>query len=217
MRTLILILGLLFCSGVYANDKFDLELAEDLSVVVANVTTAGSGIPIEIDGFYYIITTEHVTYETIPSPIPILPPLRKEYDTPTIINDNRVADGVVVARNPENDIAIIQIDQPVSDNMISLSRTRPAKCSRVHHLGNMRGSEDSYSTGYVSRRYSANPGFVGYLQLDCQIISGSSGGPVFGDDMKCYGIASAIDNMGGISYFVPSDVILEWLYTLQLD
>jgi S1-C subfamily serine protease len=213
-------LALLFCllfASISYGDGFNIELAEDMSVVVANVNGAGSGVPIEIDGFYYIITANHVTYEILPPPIPILPPLRTEYDTPTIINGDRVADGVVVMRNLEDDIAIIQIDQPISDSMVELSRTRPAKCSRVHCLGNMRQTEDSYSTGYVSHQYSRNPGFIGYLQLDCQIVAGSSGGPVFGDDMKCYGIASAIDEMGGISYFVASDVILDWIRTLPLD
>jgi S1-C subfamily serine protease len=214
MKILVLMLSLLLFGVVQGENKFDINKAEDICVIVDHPFGMASGTALEIDGKYYILTVKHIVEPPVldanGEPVVI--------DTVTIINGPIGIQGWVVAKDTANDASLIEIEEPISTNFADLADSLPAKASEMHHIGMFRGlkGEDSYSHGYVSKPVSSfldDPA----IQMDCSTIPGSSGGPVFDNNMTCYGIAMATDEYGRSSYYVPSVEIVEWLRTLQLD
>jgi hypothetical protein len=84
----ILAFCLLFAS-IACGEGFDLQLAEDVSVAVDNGVGCGSGVPIEIDGRYYIITADHVMYHRKDSPIHIFPSIEIPVSECVVKNNGR--------------------------------------------------------------------------------------------------------------------------------
>lgn len=117
----------------------------------------------------YIITAKHCTEGA--AGITVLTSDQQEY-TATII-----------AQSPTQDLAVIRIDRqhtPFFELAKSVEQGQP-----VHTYGSPLGIMGTYTTGVVARLN----GDVTYI--DCGVLPGNSGGPVFNDDGEMVGVATA--------------------------
>lgn len=167
---------------------------------IAQQRGIGSGLIIRADG--YILTNNHV--------------VGRADQIKVTLSDQRVFDGQIVGRDPDNDLALVKIDAknlPVA--RVGASRNvRPGDWAIA--IGSPAGLDHSVTLGIVSAlgRSLFEISERGQLiQTDAAINPGNSGGPLLNIQGEVIGINTAVSSsMGGghqiqnIGFAIPSEV-----------
>jgi S1-C subfamily serine protease len=155
-------------------------------------TGTGAGVVVDLDGS--ILTAYHVVAGT---------------DSVTVrFADGSTAQAAVVQRQPERDLAVVQVPQlpPGVEPAILAGGVRPG--DKVLAIGAPFGLEDSVSAGVVSALgrsfFVEETGQVlsNMIQFDAAINPGNSGGPLVDLNGRVVGIVSGIINPTGQRVFV---------------
>jgi serine protease Do len=167
---------------------------------IAQQRGIGSGLIIRADG--YILTNNHV--------------VGRADQIKVTLSDQRVFDGQIIGRDPDNDLALVKIDAknlPVA--RIGASRNvRPGDWAIA--IGSPAGLDHSVTLGIVSAlgRSLFEISERGQLiQTDAAINPGNSGGPLLNIQGEVIGINTAVSSSMGsghqiqnIGFAIPSEV-----------
>lgn len=202
------------------DERNNIEIYQKYSQGVVNITTTTVGydfflrpVPMEsgtgsgaiIDTQGHIVTNFHVIREA----------QRLEVTLP----DKTKHVAREVGRDPNNDLAVIQIDVPKGGlTPIALGSSKDLQVGqKVLAIGNPYGLERTLTTGIISslgRSIQAENGRVieGIIQTDAAINPGNSGGPLLNSQGQIIGINTAIlspANSGsiGIGFAIPADTV----------
>lgn len=158
----------------------------------------GMGTGIVIDPRGYIVTNQHVIDDVTALRIRMA--------------DGTSQNGVVIARHPELDLAIIKIDAPNPLPVMPIGTAQDLMVGEtVIALGNAYGYEHTVSVGIVSaikRDVSLNKdmSYKSLIQTDACINPGNSGGPLVNINGELVGVNVAIRaGAQGIGFAIPVD------------
>lgn len=122
-------------------------------------------------------------------------------------NDEKPVDGKVVGRDPEIDVAIIQVKTPRELVALPLGNSDALEVGEyVMAVGNPFGQGHSVTHGIISAKGRQAPDFplARYLQTDAPINPGNSGGPLLNLNGEVIGINNAIEARAqGIGFAIP--------------
>ncbi len=119
----------------------------------------------------------------------------------------------VIKASMDQDLALLRLVMPCSDNTISiLANANPPLGAQVHAIGYPAGHQrlshgvvSAYETSYIER-FAKHP----VLVSDTKIYFGNSGGGLFNPANELVGIASQLDQ-AGYGYWIPVSTIHEFL------
>lgn len=165
-------------------------------------TSTGSGAIISTDG--YIVTNNHV--------IEGASRLRVLYA------DGTSHDATLIGTDPLNDIAVIQVTDPVPTIMVLGDSDALRQGEPVVAIGSPLGSyRNTVTVGVVSalNRNVDNDAPEGLIQTDAAINNGNSGGPLLNARGEIIGIntlvvrgsSSSMDTAQGLGFAVPSTIV----------
>ncbi len=197
-------------------ERNNIEVYQKYSQGVVNITTTTVGydfflrpVPMEsgtgsgaiIDTQGHIVTNFHVIREAE----------RLEVTLP----DKTKHIAKVVGSDPNNDLAVIQIDLPRAGLIpIPVGTSKGLQVGqKVLAIGNPYGLERSLTTGIISslgRSIQAENGRVieDIIQTDAAINPGNSGGPLLNSEGQIIGINTAIVSGGvGLGFAIPADTV----------
>jgi len=168
----------------------------------------GSGMILDKEG--RILTNYHVV---------------KDVDTLKVkLADNRQFNARVVGTDPKSDVAIIQIDGKLPENLptVTLGRSDDLKVGDwVLAIGAPFGLTQTVTAGIISATGRNDVGIEDYedfLQTDAAINPGNSGGPLVNMDGQVIGmntaIATGMGQFAGVGFAIPSDMIKGFVPTL---
>jgi len=164
----------------------------------------GSGVVVTLEGD--ILTSLHVVADAT--------------EIKLTFADGTQSGGEIVARQPENDIAVVHATEPVP-NLVPAILGNPAAVrqgSEAYAMGSPFGLGGSMSVGVISgldRSFKVPDGDLvlnGLIQIDAAVNPGNSGGPLLDRDGHVIGIVTALINPTeedvfiGIGLAVPIDV-----------
>lgn len=174
----------------------------------------GSGFILDADG--RIVTNNHVVQDADQLAV--------------TFQDRTTVPATLVGRDPDNDLAVIQVDPAIQDNSGSpiSSRIRPVSFADSDQvaigqwaiaIGSPLGLQQSVTEGIVSAR--RNPGeqtangqldlLGGAIQTDAAINPGNSGGPLFNSSGQVMGTNTAILSQSGgnegLGFAIPANVV----------
>jgi len=125
--------------------------------------------------------------------------------------DEKPTDGVVVGRDPDLDVALIQVKTSRELTAISLGDSDALEVGEyVIAVGNPFGQGHSVTHGIISAVGRLAPDFplAKYIQTDAPINPGNSGGPLVNLKGEVIGINNAIDQRAqGIGFAIPISVV----------
>lgn len=152
----------------------------------------GSGVIWRADGL--IITNHHVA----------------QIDHPTVVlADGRSFPSHVTARDPERDLAALQIDA----GDLPAAEIGDSAAVRVGQLvlamGHPLGIKGALTMGIVHAVAGALGGSTRWVQADVSLAPGNSGGPLVDAEGRVVGINSMI--VGGLALAVPSNAVARFL------
>ena len=112
----------------------------------------------------------------------------------------------VVATDPENDLAILQVTIP-GINPLPLGDSEKVRIGeRVYVAGNPKGLEGTFSEGIISR--ISNQETNKRLQMTAPISSGSSGGPVLNSKGDVIGVAfMTLEGGQNLNFAIPAKYV----------
>lgn len=171
-------------------------------------SSTGSGVIISEDGV--LLTSGHVvSHVSVRDIVSVKFP------------DGTVLDGYVIGIDRKTDLAAVKLKNP---NNIKFPAARLAKSSEVRvgefvaALGSPLGLSNTVTSGIVSKldrsasELKIMRSDIRYIQTDCAINVGNSGGPLINLDGEVIGInCMTVEGVSGISFAVPSDTIVEFL------
>ena len=164
----------------------------------------GSGVVVTLDGD--ILTSLHVVADAT--------------EIQLTFADGTKTGGEIIARQPEDDIAVVHATEPVA-NLVPAILGNPAAVrqgSEAYAMGSPFGLGGSMSVGVISgldRSFKVPDSDVvltGLIQIDAAVNPGNSGGPLLDRDGHVIGIVTALINPTeedvfiGIGLAVPIDV-----------
>jgi len=161
---------------------------------------AGSGAIIDSKG--YVLTNNHV--------------IKDAKRIEVTLSDGSKWRGRLVGTDPDNDLAVIQIDAP-ADRLrpLPLGSSQDLQVGqKVLAIGNPFGLGETLTTGIISslgRSIRSEGGVLmeDLIQTDAAINPGNSGGPLLDSDGKVIGINTAIFSPSGgnvgIGFAIPAD------------
>jgi len=164
----------------------------------------GSGVVVTLDGD--ILTSLHVVADAT--------------EITLTFADGTKRGGEIVARQPENDIAVVRATEPVP-GLVPAVLGNPAAVrqgSEAFAMGSPFGLGGSMSVGVISgldrsfKDPDTNRVLHGLIQIDAAVNPGNSGGPLLDRDGRVIGIVTALINPTeedvfiGIGLAVPIDV-----------
>jgi serine protease Do len=162
----------------------------------------GMGTGILIDPRGYLVTNFHVIEDVS------LLRIR--------LNDGSTFPGKVVARDRENDLAILKIDTPRTLPTIRIATSSDLMVGEtVIAIGNAYGYEHTVSAGVISalgRDVTLNKeiSYRSLIQTDASINPGNSGGPLLNVDGELIGVNVAIRaGAQGIGFAIPVDQVVD--------
>ena len=133
--------------------------------------------------------------------------------------DEKPADGEVVGRDPELDIAVIRVKSKRTLVPVVFGDSDNVEVGEyVIAVGNPFGQGHSVTHGIISAKGRTAPDFplASYLQTDAPINPGNSGGPLVNLKGEVIGINNAIDQRAqGIGFAIPIDVVKKILPQLK--
>jgi serine protease Do len=126
---------------------------------------------------------------------------------------------VVVAKDPQTDIAVLKTVMPASIHPLKLGSSEALRVGEsIFAIGNPFGLGHTVTTGIVSAKdRSLGIGRADrYLQTDAAINFGNSGGPLFNMKGEVVGINTLVRvDAQGIGFAIPSDTVKKLLPTLE--
>ncbi len=168
--------------------------------------TQGSGVVLSAQG--EVLTNHHVIAEAL--------------DLRVRLHDGQRLRARVVGSDPERDLALLQIVEPVEGLRAAVLGDSEALAvgDWVLAVGNPLGLEHSVTRGIVSakgrRERLGGPGPVDFLQTDAAINPGNSGGPLFDLRGEVVGINAAVAGEGhGIAFAIPVALVKQVLVELR--
>lgn len=158
----------------------------------------GSGVIVDTEG--HVITNHHV--------IASADLIR------ALLADGRVADARIVGRDPETDLAILQLDIKKDIPTMPLGHSARVRVGDiVLAIGNPVGLSQTVTQGIVSATGRGQLGvatFENFIQTDAPINVGNSGGALINANGELIGINTAVlaKNLGveGIGFAIPVDL-----------
>lgn len=156
----------------------------------------GSGIIIDPQG--HVLTNEHVTARASQIRVKLA--------------DGRSFAASVVGADPNNDLAVLQIETEESLPWITPGHSDDLLVGEpVIAIGNPFGFSNTVTTGVVSALdrsfHTQSQSFHGFIQTDASINPGNSGGPLLNAEGSLIGINSAIyGGAQGIGFAIPIDI-----------
>ena len=158
----------------------------------------GSGFLIDAEG--HILTNNHV--------------VDKVSTVQVFLSDGTQLDGKVIGTDPNNDIALLQVDAAKVPGLAYLvladsGKVKPGQMAVA--LGSPFGLQGSITVGIVSGIGRSIPGsssrnMTGIIQTDAAINPGNSGGPLLNSHGEVIGINTAIEaSANGVGFAVPID------------
>ncbi len=200
-----------------ADEQINIHVYDADNRGVVNITTAalvanlfgtdvasgsGSGFVIDTEG--HILTNYHVVADAEQLQVTLF--------------DGSTHQGKIVGVDPNNDVAVIQIQVP-PDKLTPLAMGDSSKLvvgQKVLAIGNPFGLERTLTTGIISsldRSMRAKNGRIikGIIQTDAAINPGNSGGPLLNTRGEVIGMTTAIISQvgqsAGIGFAVPINAI----------
>tara|TARA_B100000963_G_scaffold340021_1_gene338258 strand:- start:5369 stop:6025 length:657 start_codon:yes stop_codon:yes gene_type:complete len=212
LKTKTLFLSLFISFHIYSSDIYSLN--QKGVVIVSGDSGYGTGIIISNRG--HVLTNYHVIKNNNNLEVA----LNYEYDL------NEYTDYIhkvkVLKRNPEKDLALLQIINPITYlHKVHISIKKPKVGSKVHAIGHPNLQPWSYTSGYISqilndyewtnepngRKRKANV----YL-TQTPVAEGSSGGPLLNQNGNLIGITTFGSHGNHFQNFaVTVDEILDFL------
>jgi S1-C subfamily serine protease len=130
------------------------------------------------------------------------------------LSDGTQLEGKVIGTDPNNDIALVQVDAAKVPNLAYLvladsTKVKPGQMAVA--LGSPFGLQGSITVGIVSGIGRSIPGsssrnMTGIIQTDAAINPGNSGGPLLNSRGEVIGINTAIEaSANGVGFAVPID------------
>ena len=185
--------------AVVLASKKTLPAVVNIEVSMSGGTAIGSGFIIREDG--YILTNNHVVEGARTIKVSLL--------------DGKVLDARVIGTDPDNDLAVIKIEQaglPVAE----LGKSSDLVVGELAvAMGSPQGFEQSVTSGIISGLHRNLPGSSGsaplldVIQTDAAINPGNSGGPLCNASGQVIGINTAIISQSGgyegIGFAIPID------------
>lgn len=192
----------------YASEAYAVIMPSVVSIVVLNREAEGKnegalGTGVVVDDRGDVLTSLHI--------------IRDATEIHIVFADGSESEASVVARQPENDLAVLEPSE-IPDDLVPAtlgSSTVMHVGDEVVAVGNPFGIHNSVSAGVISgfgRTFkSANTGetFSGLIQFDAAVNPGNSGGPLVNRDGEVIGIVTALlnpttqDVFIGIGFAVP--------------
>ena len=164
--------------------------------------SSGMGTGIIIDGRGYIITNHHVVEDT------------SSLRIHTCDGGNFI--GQIVARDKENDLALLKIDSDQVFPTIKIGTSSDLMVGEtVVAIGNAFGYEHTVTVGVISalnRDVALNKdiSYRSLIQTDASINPGNSGGPLLNIDGELIGVNVAIRaGAQGIGFAIPVDQMIQ--------
>ena len=156
----------------------------------------GSGFFIDAEG--HILTNNHV--------------VDKSSTVKVFLSDGTQLEGKVIGTDPNNDIALLQVDAAKIPGLAGLvladsSAVKPGQMAVA--LGSPFGLQGSITVGIVSGIGRSIPGsssrnMTGIIQTDAAINPGNSGGPLLNSRGEVIGINTAIEaSANGVGFAIP--------------
>jgi len=200
------------------DERNNIEIYQKYSPGVVNVTTTsytydifyravpqsgmGSGAVIDTQG--HIVTNYHV--------------VRDAEQIQVTLPDKSKHAAKIVGSDPNNDLAVIQIDVPRGGlTPIPVGTSKGLQVGqKVLAIGNPFGLDRTLTTGIISslgRSIESENGRIiqDMIQTDAAINHGNSGGPLLNNQGQIIGINSAIlspsDSSAGIGFAIPADTV----------
>jgi len=181
-------------------DARDFERKLDVSLTQHRVNGMGTGIVIDPRG--YVITNHHVVDDV--------------YSLRIRLHDGTTLPAKVVARDPEQDLAVLKIDPPKPLPVIPLGTSSDLMLGEpVIAIGNAFGYEHTVTTGIVSalnRDVTLNKevSYKALIQTSAGINPGNSGGPLLNVYGELIGVNVAIRaGAQNIAFALPIDNVLK--------
>lgn len=196
---LVICLGVLFISCVFADARDVVDKVGDAVVSIECDTPAGvsggSGVIVNPDG--YILTNAHV--------------IDKAKKVRIKMTDEKQLSAKVVAKDNENDLAIIRINirnLPVA----VIGNAKNAKSGNsVVAIGSPKGLDHTVTSGIVSKSDRVINGRH-YIQTDAALNEGNSGGPLLNENGEIIGINTMIHkNANQLGFAIPINTAYELL------
>jgi 2-alkenal reductase len=165
-------------------------------------SSTGSGAIISPDG--YIVTNNHVI---------------EGADTLRVLfADGTIHDATLIGADPLNDIAVIQVTDPIPTVMVLGDSDALRQGEPVIAIGSPLGSyRNTVTVGVVSalNRNVGSDAPEGLIQTDAAINNGNSGGPLLNARGEIIGIntlvvrgsSSSLDTAQGLGFAVPSSIV----------
>lgn len=182
---------------------------------------AGAGVIYEGSGF--VLTNHHVIEPMLRARPSGLAQLGTRGRLSARFFDGRVRDATVLLASPEEDLAILKLDDVGAESealaTATFGRSRELSVGEtVFAVGCPVGLEHTVSAGIVSALHRTgvmpNP-HLPTIQLDAAINLGNSGGPLFNAIGELVGITSARSSRGeGIGFAIPIDRVRVYLTAL---
>ncbi|WP_162136277.1 trypsin-like peptidase domain-containing protein [Zavarzinella formosa] len=180
--------------------KSPFNSAKDLALTQHRVNGMGTGIVIDPRG--YLITNYHVVDDV--------------YLLRVRLHDGTSLPAKIIARDPENDLAVLKIDPAKPLPVIPLGTSSDLMLAEpVIAIGNAFGYEHTVTTGIVSalkRDVTLNKevSYKSLIQTSAGINPGNSGGPLLNVHGELIGVNVAIRaNAQNIAFALPIDQVLK--------
>ncbi|KAJ0250624.1 hypothetical protein HA466_0139340 [Hirschfeldia incana] len=194
------------------------RIAKKIAPSVVNIdgpnNCYGSGIFFGEEG--KIITCAHIVlnlHKFAKSPVY----RSKQMEVKITLNCGKTFRGFVADCDPEYDLAVVKIEAPSSFSPAKFGISKDAAVGdMVLSVGNPFGFADSFSGGIIScvnrskKEIMAAGNCQFYLQTDCALNEGNSGGPLVNLDGEVIGINCAFgDGDVGVGFAIPIDTVLK--------
>jgi len=195
-----------FSARVYQGIQPSLVLIETRGSGASGDAEHGIGSGVVIDDRGDILTSLHVVADA--------------QEIQLTFADGTKSSAQITAKQPENDIAVLQADQPPAQ-IVPATLGNP-NAMRVGDeafvVGNPLGLYSSMSAGVISgfdrsfQRPNSDQRLQGLIQIDAAVNPGNSGGPLLNRDGQVVGIVTGLvnpadqDAFAGIGFAVPITV-----------
>jgi len=181
-------------------DARDFDRRPDLSPTQHRVNGMGTGIVIDSRG--YLITNHHVVDDV--------------YALRVRLYDGTTLPAKVVARDPEQDLAVLKVDPPKPLPVVPLGTSSDLMLGEpVIAIGNAFGYEHTVTTGIVSALHrdvtlNKEVSYKSLIQTSAGINPGNSGGPLLNVYGELIGVNVAIRaGAQNIAFALPIDNVLK--------
>jgi serine protease Do len=167
----------------------------------------GSGVVWHLDG--RLLTNDHVI-------------ANEQQHVQVLLADGRLLDAEVVERNPDLDLALLDIDTTIAAELpraIIGDSARLRVGEMVFAIGHPWGQRNIITSGIVSGWGTAVTGMPDreqqpYILSDVRLGPGNSGGPLVNARGEVVGVNVMIRG-GDLSVAIPGRVVNEWIASLQ--